>query len=105
MNNYLSISNHILSIYYIGSRNERFEHVAEYQKPASSTNGAQKRTICDYGKPPAPGKVCDVDMSTWGQCTKKNKYGYNKSAPCIFLKLNKVGVFDSCLKAFTNPDI
>ncbi|XP_043789305.1 sodium/potassium-transporting ATPase subunit beta-2-like, partial [Apis laboriosa] len=61
----------------------------EYQKPASSTNGAQKRTICDYGKPPAPGKVCDVDMSTWGQCTKKNKYGYNKSAPCIFLKLNK----------------
>lgn len=46
--------------------------------------------MCDYGKPPAAGKVCDVDMTTWGQCTKKHKYGYNKSAPCIFLKLNKV---------------
>ncbi|XP_076674415.1 sodium/potassium-transporting ATPase subunit beta-2-like [Andrena cerasifolii] len=62
----------------------------EYQKPAGGTNGAQQRMICDYGKPPAPGKVCDVDMAQWGQCTKQNKYGYNKSAPCIFLKLNKI---------------
>ncbi|XP_017795224.1 PREDICTED: sodium/potassium-transporting ATPase subunit beta-2-like isoform X2 [Habropoda laboriosa] len=53
-------------------------------------SNVQKRMICDYGKPPTAGKVCDVDMSKWGQCTKENKYGYNKSAPCIFLKLNKI---------------
>ncbi|XP_076233155.1 sodium/potassium-transporting ATPase subunit beta-2 [Calliopsis andreniformis] len=62
----------------------------EYQKPAGSANGAQKRMVCDYGKPPAPGKVCDVDMTNWGKCTKQNQYGYSKSAPCIFLKLNKI---------------
>ncbi|OAD53765.1 Sodium/potassium-transporting ATPase subunit beta-2 [Eufriesea mexicana] len=61
----------------------------EYQKPASPSN-EKKRVPCDYGKAAPPSKVCDVDISTWGQCTKKNKYGYNKSAPCIFLKLNKI---------------
>lgn len=65
----------------------------EYQKPPSGTNGVEQRVPCDYGRPAPPGKVCDVDMSNWGQCTKHNKYGYSKSAPCIFLKLNKVCTF------------
>ncbi|XP_043258252.1 sodium/potassium-transporting ATPase subunit beta-2-like [Colletes gigas] len=62
----------------------------EYQKSSASANDAQKRMICDYDKRPTPGKVCDVDMTLWGQCTKENKYGFNRSAPCIFLKLNKI---------------
>ncbi|XP_033341725.1 sodium/potassium-transporting ATPase subunit beta-2 [Megalopta genalis] len=62
----------------------------EYHKSPTFTNGTKRRMVCDYMKPPAPGRVCDVDMTSWGQCTKENKYGYNKSAPCIFLKLNKI---------------
>lgn len=62
----------------------------EYHKTPTFTNGTKRRVVCDYWKPPAPGRVCDVDMTSWGQCTKENKYGYNKSAPCIFLKLNKI---------------
>ncbi|XP_031834286.1 sodium/potassium-transporting ATPase subunit beta-2 [Nomia melanderi] len=64
--------------------------LAEYHKSPTFTNGTKRRVACDYWKPPATGRVCDVDMSSWGQCTKENKYGYNKSAPCIFLKLNKI---------------
>ncbi|KAK2576028.1 hypothetical protein KPH14_007380 [Odynerus spinipes] len=62
----------------------------EYQKGGTSANGAEQRVHCDYDKPAPPGKVCDVDMTDWGHCTKEHKYGYNKSAPCIFLKLNKI---------------
>ncbi|XP_066597216.1 sodium/potassium-transporting ATPase subunit beta-2-like [Prorops nasuta] len=64
--------------------------LAEYHKPNPSYNSGDQRMFCDYGRPPPPGRVCNVDMSGWGQCTKENKYGYGKSAPCIFLKLNKI---------------
>ncbi|XP_014608857.1 sodium/potassium-transporting ATPase subunit beta-2-like [Polistes fuscatus] len=62
----------------------------EYQKDGASGVDVEQRIHCDYGKPVPAGKVCDVDMSQWGQCTKEKKYGFNKSAPCIFLKLNKI---------------
>lgn len=45
---------------------------------------------CDYDKPPEPGRVCNVDVLNWKPCIKENKFNYHKSAPCIFLKLNKV---------------
>lgn len=34
--------------------------------------------------------VCDVDIKQYGPCTLENHYNYHKSAPCIFLKLNKI---------------
>ncbi|KAL2750905.1 sodium/potassium-transporting ATPase subunit beta-2 [Vespula maculifrons] len=63
----------------------------EYHKSGTSGGDTdQQRVRCDYGKSAPAGKVCDVDMTQWGQCTKEKKYGFNKSAPCIFLKLNKI---------------
>lgn len=37
-------------------------------------------------------KVCRVDVSSnkFNICTKEQDYGYSKSSPCVFLKLNKV---------------
>lgn len=75
---------HFFKVYLISVR------CVEYQRPAPGTNGFEQRVFCDYGKPAPHGKVCDVNMANWGQCTKENKYGYSRSAPCIFLKLNKV---------------
>lgn len=52
----------------------------------------KNRVDCDIDSPPQNGKVCRVDVSanTFGLCTKDKDYGYSKSSPCIFLKLNKV---------------
>ncbi|KAL6430173.1 hypothetical protein ACFW04_007730 [Cataglyphis niger] len=62
----------------------------EYQKKPSDPKVHIERVHCDYNRPAPPGKVCDVDMTDWGQCTKTKFYGFDKSAPCIFLKLNKI---------------
>jgi sodium/potassium-transporting ATPase subunit beta len=45
---------------------------------------------CDYNQLPPPGQVCNVDIKNWAPCTQENNYNYHKSAPCIFLKLNKI---------------
>lgn len=45
---------------------------------------------CDYTSPPPAGQVCDVDIKNWSPCTQENNYNYHRSAPCIFLKLNKI---------------
>lgn len=34
--------------------------------------------------------MCDVDIKQYGPCTLENHYNYHKSAPCIFLKLNRI---------------
>lgn len=74
---------------YLHWTRELDKFLEEYQKPPSA-NERYERVICDYGKPAPPGKVCDVNLATWGQCTKEHKYGFSRSAPCIFLKLNKI---------------
>lgn len=61
-----------------------------YKKPGLLPGGGQNKQTCDYGQLPAPGKVCDVDIKNWTPCTHDNNYNYHKSAPCIFLKLNKI---------------
>ncbi|ETN63257.1 sodium/potassium-dependent atpase beta-2 subunit [Anopheles darlingi] len=45
---------------------------------------------CSYNDPPPKGKICEVDIRQYGPCTLENHYSYHKSAPCIFLKLNKI---------------
>jgi sodium/potassium-transporting ATPase subunit beta len=34
--------------------------------------------------------VCKLDINDFDKCTSKYAYGYNNSAPCIFLKLNRI---------------
>lgn len=45
---------------------------------------------CDFQLPPPAGKVCDVDVRSWAPCVSENQYAYDRSTPCIFLKLNKI---------------
>lgn len=51
----------------------------------------RNQVICDFGKPPGDGQVCAVELEkSFGNCSQTNGFGYNDSAPCIYLKLNKV---------------
>lgn len=53
----------------------------------------ENRVDCGYDKTtdnPPPGKVCKVDISSFGSCTSGRKYNYGEAKPCIFLKLNKI---------------
>ncbi|XP_058808799.1 sodium/potassium-transporting ATPase subunit beta-2-like [Phymastichus coffea] len=61
-----------------------------YNKTGVGAHNQENRMICEYGKPPVQGKVCDVLVADWRPCTRSNSYNYHKSAPCIFLKLNKI---------------
>ncbi|KYN37501.1 Sodium/potassium-transporting ATPase subunit beta-2 [Trachymyrmex septentrionalis] len=85
-------------IWYKGTDNENFKHwvdslqnfLKDYITPGSVLGLGANINKCDYNQPPPPGKVCDVDVKNWYPCTKENRYNYHKSAPCIFLKLNKI---------------
>lgn len=50
----------------------------------------ENRVMCDFDSPPNPGKVCSVNVNDFGPCTKDKGYSYNNSAPCIFIKLNRI---------------
>ncbi|KAJ6649707.1 Sodium/potassium-transporting ATPase subunit beta-1 [Pseudolycoriella hygida] len=53
--------------------------------------GAGKNQVqCDFDKGPGYGQVCAVNVDKLGPCSESNGFNYNKSAPCIFLKLNKI---------------
>ncbi|GAB0093311.1 Sodium/potassium-transporting ATPase subunit beta [Sergentomyia squamirostris] len=65
-------------------------YLAPYQNKSLLPGGGKNQEICDFGTPPKAGRVCAVEVSTWGDCTSANGYGFNKSAPCIFIKLNRI---------------
>jgi len=73
--------------YWIGALDEFLESYTKVNK-----EDEKNRVDCDFENPPHNGKVCRVDVSSnkFGLCTKEKDYGYSKSAPCIFLKLNKI---------------
>ncbi|XP_046676303.1 sodium/potassium-transporting ATPase subunit beta-2-like [Homalodisca vitripennis] len=52
----------------------------------------QNQQICDFDRPPAPGKVCAVEINSkaWGPCTFHTNYSFPQASPCIFLKLNRI---------------
>ncbi|KAK6622954.1 hypothetical protein RUM43_008806 [Polyplax serrata] len=50
----------------------------------------ENKVICDFDRPPMPGKVCDVRIDDFGPCSKEKGYSYNQSSPCIFIKLNRI---------------
>lgn len=61
-----------------------------YRKPGLTPGRGQNIYNCDYNKPPNENQVCDVNVKNWDPCTLENHFNYHKSAPCIFIKLNKV---------------
>lgn len=68
----------------------RLSFVTVYKTPGLTPGRGQNIYNCDYTQPPPPGQVCDVDIKNWHPCTQENNYNYHRSAPCIFLKLNKI---------------
>lgn len=48
--------------------------------------------ICSFNEdgPSSQEKVCHVDYNDFGPCTLQNKFGYDSSSPCVFLKLNRI---------------
>lgn len=85
-------------IYYKGTERKNYEEwtnaldtfLKDYRTPGQVSGRGQNIYNCNYKQLPPPGMVCDVDIKLYGPCTKENNYNYHKSAPCIFLKLNKI---------------
>jgi sodium/potassium-transporting ATPase subunit beta len=54
------------------------------------THTAANQKNCDFDTLPNKGQVCKLDIASFGACTAEHAYGYNNSAPCFFLKLNRI---------------
>lgn len=65
-------------------------HFLVYETPGSAPGKGETIYSCRYDNLPPSGKVCNVDVKSWKPCTRENYFNYHKSAPCIFLKLNKI---------------
>lgn len=56
--------------------------------------GSSPPVLCNFGNKGNPVKgdneICDVELKSFGNCTREKEYGYPSSQPCIFLKLNKI---------------
>lgn len=61
-----------------------------YRVPGLTPGRGQNIYHCSFETPPPKGQVCDVAVQTWAPCVKENHYNFHKSAPCVFLKLNKI---------------
>lgn len=62
-----------------------------YKRDGKKAVAGQNSHTCDFQlPPPAAGKVCDVDISSLSPCVESNLFAYDRSTPCIFLKLNKI---------------
>jgi sodium/potassium-transporting ATPase subunit beta len=68
------------------------ERVDSFLNESTRSEGKQK--ICDFGNPPNGNQVCKLDITQFGDCIKEKEYGYGNSAPCIFLKLNRIYGWD-----------
>lgn len=62
----------------------------EYRNSSLLPNGGRNQQICNYDKPAKAGHVCAVDVNDWGPCSPRQQYGFNNSAPCIYIKLNRI---------------
>ncbi|KAF4527776.1 hypothetical protein B566_EDAN015832 [Ephemera danica] len=85
-------------IWYRGTDSQNYKYwteeldrfLAVYKKPGTVAGVGQNKMACDYNTQVPEGKVCDVNIDNWTPCTSANHYNYQKNAPCIFLKLNKI---------------
>ncbi|XP_076232639.1 sodium/potassium-transporting ATPase subunit beta-2-like [Calliopsis andreniformis] len=64
--------------------------LAEYINSTLLPNGGRNQQICNYETPVKPGHVCAVEVNNWGPCSPDQQYGFNNSAPCVFIKLNRI---------------
>lgn len=63
---------------------------AAYHVAQKLPGGGKNQQVCDFDQPPQDGKVCEVNVKNFQPCTMEMGYGFNRSSPCIFIKLNKV---------------
>lgn len=62
-------------------------HIIGYNHNKSQPNVKH----CNHGKRnDKEGFVCLPELESFGSCSKDNDYGYSNSAPCIFIKLNRI---------------
>lgn len=62
-----------------------------YTNQSHIHNGDLNQVHCGFDNPPGPGEVCAVDLSNLGECAPNTGYGFERSAPCFYMKLNRVG--------------
>uniref|UniRef100_A0A1L8DEV7 Putative sodium/potassium-transporting atpase subunit beta-2 n=2 Tax=Nyssomyia neivai TaxID=330878 RepID=A0A1L8DEV7_9DIPT len=62
----------------------------QYHRKDLLPGGGKNQQVCDFDNPPQPGRVCAVDVAHWGECSRDFGYGFNKSQPCVFVKLNRI---------------
>jgi sodium/potassium-transporting ATPase subunit beta len=65
----------------------------EFLEPYTNTSTPikSKRVPCDFDKPPRLGEVCKFEIDPrFGDCADNSSFGYNTSAPCVYVKLNKI---------------
>lgn len=61
-----------------------------YRNKSKLPNGGKNQVVCDFDQIPNNNSVCAVEVDNWGPCSPNEGYSYNKSTPCIFLKLNRI---------------
>lgn len=63
---------------------------SEFLEPYLNESLGGNVESCDFDKPASPGKVCKIDVNSFGPCGPQTGYGFNTSSPCVFLKLNRI---------------
>ena len=54
------------------------------------SSSGQHFTSCSFDKLPEPNRVCAFDIKLLGvQCTKEERFGYERGRPCIILKVTE----------------
>jgi len=67
------------------------EFLQPYTNKTLMVGGGRNQVQCTFDNPAGFGQTCAVNIEkNFGPCSDINGYGYNKSAPCIYLKLNKI---------------
>ena len=66
--------------------------ISAYKITQKLPGGGKNQQQCDFDRKPDHNKVCSFDVKKLQPCTSEMGYGYNKSSPCFFIKLNKVSL-------------
>uniref|UniRef100_A0A336JWG7 CSON011439 protein n=1 Tax=Culicoides sonorensis TaxID=179676 RepID=A0A336JWG7_CULSO len=61
-----------------------------YRNKTLLPSEGKNQIVCDFDQKPKQNQVCAVEVDSWGPCSPNEGYSYNKSSPCIFLKLNRI---------------
>lgn len=64
--------------------------ISDYLHSSKLPGGGKNQQVCNFDKPPAPGKVCEMNVKELKECSQIQGYSYNRSSPCVFIKLNRI---------------